>query len=217
MERVIFVLLFFATLHAYSQVKYGIGSSTTFSANQEIIASSADNAPNLSVGAGFLGLIEFPFGKESRSSVFACLEWSSVRHHFIYSGWGLFSTQANLKAPIMYSHYVPVARNARSFLRIGIAPFYQTGGSISTERPSRGEFIERQLEDGVFFLLVVNAGIRYTSKGNHVFDLSIGLQRGFEESEQITYTSNQGVRSTSISGNGSYFDIKFIWYPPLRK
>lgn len=217
MERVIITLLFLATFPAYSQVKYGIGTSTTFSTNQKIISTTAYNAPSLAVGAGLLGLLEFPLEKESRSSVITGLEWSSVRHHFIYSGWGLFSTQTNLKAPIMYSHYVPVARNARSFVRIGIAPFYQTGGSISTERPSRGEFIERQLEEGVFFLLVVNAGIRYTSKGNHVFDLSIGLQRGFEESEQITYTSNQGVRSTSISGNGSYFDIKFIWYPPLRK
>ncbi len=215
MERIIYVLVFLSTLPTYSQVKLGIGNCATYSNNDKIISSSAEDIPGSSIGAGFIGLLEFPLLKESHSSVLTGLEWSSARHHFVYSGWGLFVTQTTLKIPILYSHYVPIANNVQSFVRLGTAAFYQVGGNINTELASRSVFIERQLEDGLFFLLVVNAGVRYSSKKKHVFDLSIGLQRGFKESERITYSS-QHTKSTSVSSNGSYFDIKLIWYPPLR-
>lgn len=188
-----------------------IGHSLT-KANQDFTAFNAPSLNNiLTFGAGISVYIEHDINKSKTSSILSGIELSSVRQGFYLNSISNYATNTSIKIPILYGFKLPLSKHLSAFINLGVNFQLMFGDESITNIWYNSTKLELITKNGIYPLIHFNFGIEKTYKTNKKFNIVLGINKGFINFEEITYTTTNPSVITKSQNNGTYYEIKFNW------
>jgi hypothetical protein len=206
----VFLLFFHLTLLSQKNSLW-LGHSFT-KAEQESLSFKNPTLKKINTfGLGFLFLLEHHIKKSKVSSYKLGLELSSVRQGFYLNGFANYIFNTTIKIPILYCFKFPLSKKTVVLFDLGLKLQFLTGSHSTTIIWNNTTQLEINTKSGIFPLLNFNVGTEIDLIKKRKLGILIGINKGFLNYGQITYTTISPKTEITSDFNGTFYEIKLNW------
>jgi len=207
----IFLMFCLMSSNVFSQKNIlWIGHSITKNNQDNVSFKSPTFSKIVTFGVG-ISIINERIIKSSKTSSFLFgVEVSSVRQGFYLNNFSNYMTNTSLKIPLLYGFKFPVSKKVSTLLQIGVNLQLQLNSSTTTFIWNNSTMLNIISHSGVFPLVHINLGFEKQFRKKQL-NIMLGINKGFIDFEEITYTNTPGSIVTKSLFNGSYYELKLNW------